>query len=55
MFSVQTGRLSFILTPFIQVKPYGNQKLMVQIKPSFKMEVDISREKAPLLKKWMDG
>ena len=36
------------------VKPYGNQKLMVQIKSPLKLEVDISREKAPLFKKWMD-
>lgn len=36
------------------VKPHGNQKLMVQIKPPLKMEIDISREKAPLFKKWMD-
>jgi DNA-binding LytR/AlgR family response regulator len=35
-------------------KPYGNQKLMVQLKPPLKMEIDISREKAPLLKKWLD-
>jgi len=36
------------------VKPFGNQKLMVQLKAPLKMEVDISREKAPLFKKWMD-
>lgn len=36
------------------VKPYGNQKLLVQLKMPIKMEVDISREKAPLLKRWMD-
>jgi DNA-binding LytR/AlgR family response regulator len=36
------------------VKPYGNQKLLVQIKSPLKLEVDISREKAPLFKKWMD-
>ena len=35
-------------------KPYGNQKLMVQLKPPLKMELDISREKAVLLKKWLD-
>ena len=35
-------------------KPYGNQKLMVQLKAPLKMELDISREKAPLLKKWLD-
>ncbi len=36
------------------VKPYGNQKLMVHLKPPLKMEIDVSREKAPLLKKWLD-
>lgn len=36
------------------LKPYGNQKLMVHLKPPLKVEIDISREKAPLLRKWMD-
>lgn len=36
------------------VKPNGNQKLMVQLKPPLKLDIDISREKAPLFKKWMD-
>jgi DNA-binding LytR/AlgR family response regulator len=36
------------------VKPFGNQKLMIQVKSPLKLEVDVSREKAPLLKKWMD-
>ena len=36
------------------VRPHGNQKLMVQIKAPLKLEIDISREKAPLFKKWMD-
>jgi DNA-binding LytR/AlgR family response regulator len=35
-------------------KPYGNQKLIVQLKPPLKMELDISREKTVLLKKWLD-
>lgn len=38
----------------LSVKPYGNQKLMVFLKPPLKMEIDVSREKAPLLKKWLD-
>ena len=42
------------INAILSVKPYGNQKLMVHLKPPLKMEVDISREKAPLLKKWMD-
>jgi DNA-binding LytR/AlgR family response regulator len=37
-----------------EVKPYGNQKLMVSLKSPLKMEIDISREKAPLFKKWLD-
>lgn len=37
-----------------EVKPYGNQKLMVTLRPPLKMEIDISREKAPLFKKWVD-
>jgi DNA-binding LytR/AlgR family response regulator len=36
------------------VKPYGNQKLMVLLKPPLKQEVDVSREKAHLLRKWID-
>lgn len=36
------------------VRPHGNQKLLVQLKPPLKMEIDISREKAPAFKKWMD-
>ena len=36
------------------VKPHGNQKLAVQLKPPLKLEVDISREKAPLFRKWID-
>ena len=36
------------------VKPHGNQKLAVQLKHPLKIEVDISREKAPLFRKWID-
>jgi DNA-binding LytR/AlgR family response regulator len=36
------------------VKPHGNQKLAIQLKAPLKMEVDISREKAPLFRKWID-
>lgn len=36
------------------VKPKENQKLTVALKPSIKVEVDISREKAPGFKKWLD-
>lgn len=36
------------------VKPFGNQKLQVQLKQPLKLEIDISREKSPFFRKWMD-
>lgn len=36
------------------VRPHDNQKLTVLLKAPLKMEVDISREKAPGFKKWLD-
>lgn len=36
------------------VKPRENQKLTVNLKAPLKAEVDISREKAPAFKKWLD-
>lgn len=36
------------------VKPHENQKLSVLLKSPLKMEIDISREKAPAFKKWFD-
>jgi DNA-binding LytR/AlgR family response regulator len=36
------------------VMPHENQKLTITLKSPVKMEVDISREKAPAFKKWMD-
>ncbi len=36
------------------VKPHENQKLSVLLKAPLKMEIDISREKAPAFKKWLD-
>ncbi|HRD08010.1 MAG TPA: LytTR family DNA-binding domain-containing protein, partial [Saprospiraceae bacterium] len=36
------------------VKPKENQKLTVTLKGNLKMEIDISREKAPSFKKWLD-
>jgi DNA-binding LytR/AlgR family response regulator len=36
------------------VRPHENQKLTVLLKAPLKMEVDISREKAPTFKKWLD-
>lgn len=36
------------------VKPHENQKLTITLKAPLKMEIDISREKAPAFKKWLD-
>lgn len=36
------------------VRPHENQKLTITLKAPLKMEVDISREKAPGFKKWLD-
>jgi DNA-binding LytR/AlgR family response regulator len=36
------------------VKPHENQKLTITLKAPLKMELDISREKAPAFKKWFD-
>jgi DNA-binding LytR/AlgR family response regulator len=36
------------------VMPHENQKLSLTLKAPLKMEVDISREKAPAFKKWFD-
>ena len=36
------------------VRPQENQKLVVTLKAPLKMELDISREKAPAFKKWFD-
>jgi len=36
------------------IRPQENQKLVVTLKAPLKMELDISREKAPSFKKWFD-
>ena len=36
------------------VMPHENQKLSLTLKAPLKMEVDVSREKAPVFKKWFD-
>ena len=37
------------------VKPMENSKLIIRLKePNHKFEIDMSREKAPVFKKWMD-
>jgi DNA-binding LytR/AlgR family response regulator len=51
----RANRQSIIHTDSIQsVKPHENQKLTITLKAPLKMEVDISREKAPAFKKWFD-
>lgn len=35
-------------------KPTGNQKLLLILKEPLKYDIDISREKAPLLRQWLD-
>jgi hypothetical protein len=36
------------------VKPHENQKLTLYLKSPEKTTVDVSREKAPVFKKWFD-
>lgn len=35
-------------------KAFGNKKMMLTLKPPLRLEIDVSREKAPLLRKWLD-
>ena len=54
-FFYRANRQSIIHIDAIQsVKPQENQKLIVFLKAPLKMELDISREKAPAFKKWFD-
>ena len=51
----RANRQSIIHADAIQsVKPHENQKLTITLKAPLKMEMDISREKAPAFKKWFD-
>jgi DNA-binding LytR/AlgR family response regulator len=51
----RANRQSIIHSDAIQsVKPHENQKLTITLKAPLKMEMDISREKAPAFKKWFD-
>lgn len=51
----RSNRQSIININAIQsVKPHENQKLTVTLQPPLNLEVDISREKAPAFKKWLD-
>jgi DNA-binding LytR/AlgR family response regulator len=51
----RSNRQSIIHIDSIQsIKSKENQKLVVTLKAPLKMELDISREKAPEFKKWFD-
>jgi len=51
----RANRQSIVHADAIQsVKPHENQKLTITLKVPLKMEMDISREKAPAFKKWFD-
>lgn len=51
----RSSRQSIInVNAIASIKPHENQKLTVTLKPPLKLEVDISREKAPSFKKWLD-
>jgi len=51
----RTNRQSIINIDAIQsVKPHENSKLTVTLKPPLKLTFDISREKAPEFRKWID-
>ncbi len=51
----RTNRQSIIhINAIRSVKPLGNQKLSVVLKDPVKVDIDISREKAPAFKKWFD-
>lgn len=51
----RANRQGIVHTDAIQsVKPHENQKLTLTLKAPLKIELDISREKAPGFKKWFD-
>jgi len=51
----RANRQSIIHIDSIQsIRPEENQKLVVNLRPPLKMQLDISREKAPVFKKWFD-
>ncbi|MEO6723025.1 MAG: LytTR family DNA-binding domain-containing protein [Ferruginibacter sp.] len=51
----RTNRQSIVNINAIQsIKPHENAKLTVTTKPPLKLELDISREKAPEFRKWID-
>ena len=51
----RTNRQTIIHIDAIQsVKPVENQKLIITLKPPLKTVIDMSREKAPGFKRWLD-
>ena len=51
----RTNRQSIVQIDAIQsVKLHENQKLTLMTKPPLKMELDVSRDKAPAFKKWFE-
>lgn len=54
LFSVSVFCASMHGLPFPGEKPHENQKLTLTLKSPLKIEMDISREKAPGFKKWFD-
>lgn len=51
----RSNRQSIIsISAIATVKPHENQKLTVTLKAPLKIEVDVSREKAPAFKRWLD-
>ena len=51
----RTNRQSIVnINSIASVKPHENQKLTLTLKAPLKLEIDISREKAPSFKKWLD-
>ena len=51
----RANRQSIVHIDAIQsIKPHENSKLTLTLKAPLKMEQDISREKAPVFKKWLD-
>ena len=51
----RSNRQSIVnINAIASVKPHENQKLTLSLKAPLKLEIDISREKAPAFKKWLD-
>jgi hypothetical protein len=49
-----TGSQLFTSTQCKGIMPKENSKLKLFLKPPIKIEIDISRDKAPEFRKWLD-